>query len=119
MRVKNLLVFQSGGVTAAINASMAGVVREGMMQGAVGEIIGARSGIRGLLDDDLIDLRRQTAERLARVRNTPSAALGSTRHKPTDDDIARVLAALQRLNVGYVCPIGGNDSADTAHRLHL
>jgi len=117
--VKNLLVFQSGGVTAVINASMVGVVREGMAQGAVGEIIGARSGIRGLLDDDLIDLRRQPAETLSRVRNTPSAALGSTRHKPTDDDLVRVLDALQRLNVGYVCPIGGNDSADTAHRLHL
>lgn len=119
VRVKNLLVFQSGGVTAVINASMVGVVREGMAHDAVGEIIGARAGIRGLLDDDLIDLRHQPAERLARVRNTPSAALSSTRHKPTDDDIGRALDALQRLNVGYVCPIGGNDSADTAHRLHL
>ncbi|MDQ6906736.1 MAG: diphosphate--fructose-6-phosphate 1-phosphotransferase [Chloroflexota bacterium] len=116
--MRNLLVFQSGGVTAVINASMVGIVREGMAQDSVGEIIGARSGIRGLLDDDLIDLRRQSAATLARVRNTPSAALGSTRHKPTDDDIARALDALQRLNVGYVCPIGGNDSADTAHRLH-
>ena len=119
VRVKNLLVFQSGGVTAVINASMVGVVREGMAHDDVGEIIGARSGIRGLLDGDLIDLRRQSAETLERVRNTPSAALGSTRHKPTDDDIARALDVLQRLNVGYVCPIGGNDSADTAHRLHL
>ncbi|MCA1670387.1 MAG: 6-phosphofructokinase [Thermomicrobia bacterium] len=117
--MKNLLVFQSGGVTAVINASMVGVVREGIAHDAVGEIIGARAGIRGLLDDDLIDLRHQPVERLARVRNTPSAALGSTRHKPTDDDIGRALDALQRLNVGYVCPIGGNDSADTAHRLHL
>ncbi len=116
--MKNLLVFQSGGVTAVINASMVGVVREGMAQDAVGEIIGARSGIRGLLDGDLIDLRRQPADTLARVRETPSAALGSTRHKPTEDDIARALDALRRLNVGYVCPIGGNDSADTAHRLH-
>ncbi len=117
--MRNLLVFQSGGVTAVINASMVGVVREGMAQETVGEIIGARSGLRGLLDGDLLDLRRQPAETLARVRNTPSAALGSTRHKPTNDDIARALDALQQLNVGYVCPIGGNDSADTAHRLHL
>ncbi|MHB8646792.1 MAG: diphosphate--fructose-6-phosphate 1-phosphotransferase [Thermomicrobiales bacterium] len=119
MRLKNLLVFQSGGVTAVINASMVGVVREAMTHDAVGEIIGARSGIHGLLDHDLIDLRRQPAETLDRVRDTPSAALGSTRHKPTDDDIARALGALRLLNVGYVCPIGGNDSADTAHRLHL
>lgn len=117
--MKNLLVFQSGGVTAVINASMVGVVREGMAHDAVGEIIGARAGIRGLLDGDLLNLRRQAAATLAHVRNTPSAALGSTRHKPTDDDIVRALDTLQRLNIGYVCPIGGNDSADTAHRLHL
>jgi 6-phosphofructokinase len=117
--LKNLLVFQSGGVTAVINASMVGVVREGMAHDGIGEIIGARSGVRGLLDGDLIDLRRQPAATLDRVRNTPSAALGSTRHKPTDNDIAHALDALQRLNIGYVCPIGGNDSADTAHRLHL
>lgn len=116
--MKNLLVFQSGGVTAVINASLVGVVREGLAQDAVGEIIGARSGIRGLLDGDLMDLGRQPAETLARVRSTPSAALGSTRHKPSDDDIARALDTLRRLHVGYVCPIGGNDSADTAHRLH-
>src|SRR6476469_1213998 len=84
----------------------------------IGAIIGARSGIRGVLDDDLIDLRQQSADTLGRVRNTPSAALGSTRHKPTEDDLARALAALKELNVGYLCPIGGNDSADTAHRLH-
>ena len=117
--MKNLLVFQSGGVTAVINASMVGVVREAMAHDEVGEIMGARCGIRGLLDGDLIDLRRQSVATLARVRNTPSAALGSTRHKPTETDIAHALDALQRLNVGYVCPIGGNDSADTAHRLHL
>lgn len=117
--MKNLLVFQSGGVTAVINASMVGVVREAMAHDDVGTIIGARSGIRGLLDHDLIDLRRQSADTLARVRNTPSAALGSTRHKPTEDDIARALAMVKELNIGYICPIGGNDSADTAHRLHL
>jgi 6-phosphofructokinase len=119
LSAKNLLVFQSGGVTAVINASMVGVVREAMTHAAVGEIIGARAGIRGVLDGDLIDLRRQPTGTIARVRSTPSAALGSTRHKPTDDDIARALAILQHLGVGYVCPIGGNDSADTAHRLHL
>jgi 6-phosphofructokinase len=117
--MKNLVVFQSGGVTAVINASMVGVVREAVGHAEVGEIIGARHGIRGLLDGDCLDLRRQPPEALARVRDTPSAALGSTRHKPTHDDIAQALDTLVRMNVGYLCPIGGNDSADTAHRLHL
>jgi ATP-dependent phosphofructokinase / diphosphate-dependent phosphofructokinase len=116
--MKNLVVFQSGGVTAVINASMIGVVRESMAHQQIGAIIGARHGIRGLLDGDCLDLRRQPLEMLDRVRNTPSAALGSTRHKPTEDDIVSALDALRQMDVGYLCPIGGNDSADTAHRLH-
>src|SRR5215472_17784089 len=103
---RNLVVFQSGGVTAVINASMVGVLREAMAHDAIGAIIGARHGIRGLLDGECIDLRRQPAEVLARVRNTPSAALGSTRHKPTEEDIHRALDALRRMDVGYLCPIG-------------
>ncbi len=117
--MRNLVVFQSGGVTAVINASMVGVVREAMAHAEVGAIIGARNGVRGLLDGDCVDLRHQSPETLDRVRNTPSAALGSTRHKPTEEDIARALNALKQMDVGYLCPIGGNDSADTAHRLHL
>lgn len=116
--MRNLAVFQSGGVTAVINASMVGVVREAMAQPEIGAIIGARGGVRGLLDGDCVDLRRQPPTVLDRVRNTPSAALGSTRHKPTETEIPRALAALRRMDVGYLCPIGGNDSADTAHRLH-
>lgn len=118
MARRNLAVFQSGGVTPVTNASLVGVVREARVHDAIGAVIGARRGIVGLLDDDLLDLSAQSAATLARVRNTPSAALGSTRHKPTDADITRALDVLVRHEVGYFCPIGGNDSADTAHRLH-
>ncbi len=119
--MKNLLVFQSGGVTAVINASLVGVVREARESGNVGRIgrvFGARRGVVGVRDGDMLDLSAQADDLLDRVRHTPSAALGSTRHKPTEDDLARALEMLVRLDVGYVCPIGGNDSADTAHRLH-
>ncbi len=119
MMPRNLVVFQSGGVTPVINASLVGVVREARAHAEIGDILGARHGIVGLLDGDLLDLAAQSEVTLSHVRNTPSSALGSTRHKPTADDIAHALAALHALHVGYLCPIGGNDSADTAHRLHL
>jgi len=115
----NLVVFQSGGVTAVINASLVGVIREARQHAEIGRVFGARRGIEGVRDGDLIDLTDTPDDLLHRVRDTPSAALGSTRHKPTEADLVRALDTLHTHDVGYVCPIGGNDSADTAHRLHL
>jgi len=116
---RNLVVFQSGGVTAVINASLVGVIREARRHADIRRIFGARRGIEGVRDGALIDLTDMPDNVLDRVRDTPSAALSSTRHKPTEADLARALDRLQMHDIGYVCPIGGNDSADTAHRLHL
>lgn len=116
---RNLVVFQSGGVTAVINASLVGVIREATRYAEIGRVIGSRQGIEGLRLGNVIDLTGVPTALLDHIRNTPSAALTSTRYKPTEADITSALDALERLDVGYVCPIGGNDSADTAHRLHL
>jgi 6-phosphofructokinase 1 len=118
MATGNLLVGQSGGATAVINASLAGVIAAALDLPEVGAIAGMRHGIEGLLREDLIDLRRQPAGTLERLRHTPSAALGTCRHKLTGDDLDRALAILRRYDVRYFLYIGGNDSADTAHRLH-
>lgn len=114
----NLLVGQSGGATAVINASLVGVVEAALGASQVGEIIGMRHGIEGFLTEDLLDLRRQPAETWRLLRRTPSAALGSCRYKLRDEDLDRTLALLRRYDVRYFLYIGGNDSADTAHRLH-
>jgi ATP-dependent phosphofructokinase / diphosphate-dependent phosphofructokinase len=66
----------------------------------------------------LVDLRRQPAGTLERLRRTPSAALGTCRHKLTADELDRALAIIRRHDIRYFLYIGGNDSADTAHRLH-
>ncbi|MFN8515215.1 MAG: diphosphate--fructose-6-phosphate 1-phosphotransferase [Chloroflexia bacterium] len=118
MAAGNLLVGQSGGATAVINASLVGVIAAALEAREVGAIVGMRHGIEGLLREELIDLRQQPAGTLERLRRTPSSALGTCRHKLRDDDLDRAMAIIRRYEVRYFLYIGGNDSADTAHRLH-
>ncbi len=115
----NLLIGQSGGATAVINASLAGAVQEALYQEQIGDIYGALHGIEGVLKRQLVDLRRESANTWTRLLMTPSAALGSCRYKLQPDDPARALETLRDLDVRYFLYIGGNDSADTAHRLAL
>jgi 6-phosphofructokinase 1 len=114
-----LLVGQSGGATAVINATLAGVVESARETGAFSRVLGMRHGIEGLLRGDLIDLDTQDAATISALRNTPSSALGTTRRKVKDADLEPILDRLREHDVRAVVLIGGNDSADTAHRLHL
>ena len=114
----HVLIGQSGGATAVINASLVGAVHEALAAGdAVDGIYGARHGIQGLLDGDLLDLRREPAATWDGLLTTPSAALGSCRYRLEPGDPDRALDRLRRLGVRYFLYIGGNDSADTAHRI--
>lgn len=113
-----LIVGQSGGPTAAINSSLAGVLREAKAQG-IRSIYGMRYGIRGLLSGDLLDLTSLPTDVLPALQHTPSAALGACRHRLTDADVQLVLSTLQEHGVQYMVYIGGNDSADTSHRLAI
>jgi len=76
-----------------------------------------RYGIEGFLREDLIDLRQQPSAIWPRLLHTPSAALGSCRYHLKDEDLERAIAILRRYTIHYLLYIGGNDSADTAHRL--
>jgi 6-phosphofructokinase len=115
-RPTTLIVGQSGGATAAINSSLVGVLREAKSQG-IRRIYGMRYGIRGLLSGDLVDLSNLPTEVLPALQQTPSAALGSCRYHLTDADIPLAMSTLQEHGVGHMVYIGGNDSADTSHRL--
>lgn len=112
-----LLVGQSGGPTAVINASLAGVVLAARCSPAITRVLGLRHGIEGLLRHEIVDLGAVPLSTWARLRLTPAAALGSCRYRLSDNDLAPALEALRRLQVRYFCYIGGNDSADTAYRL--
>lgn len=112
-----LLVGQSGGATAVINASLAGVVEAARRSGAFSRVLGMRNGIEGVLKERFIDLTALDRRLLDRIQRTPSAALGTGRHKLADSDLERVLEVMDAHDVTAFVYIGGNDSADTAHRL--
>jgi len=109
----NVLVAQGGGPTAVINQSLAGVVCEARRFSGVREIYGAIHGVRGIVDEDLVNLTRETVQNLEMVGLTPSAALGSTRDKPDHAYCKEIFRVLQAHDVGCFFYIGGNDSADT------
>ncbi|HKV85999.1 MAG TPA: 6-phosphofructokinase [Ktedonobacterales bacterium] len=113
----HLIVGQSGGATAVINAGLVGVVRAALESDAIDDVYGMRYGIRGALNDDLLDFRGVPAGTLDALRTTPSAALGSCRYRLTEEEAARVVERLRAMDVRYVAYIGGNDSADTAIKL--
>jgi 6-phosphofructokinase 1 len=114
----NLIVAQSGGPTVAINSSLVGVIHEALEQDAIGGIYGAQNGISGVLEEKLLDLRRVPGETLEGLRRTPAAALGTVRHKLSEADYERLLELFRLYNVRYFLYNGGNDSMDTAHRVH-
>jgi 6-phosphofructokinase 1 len=113
----NALIGQSGGPTHVINQSLVGVIEAAQKSGVIREIYGAVHGIKGVLDERLIDLGRESRETLEAVARTPGAALRSVRKKPTRDECEQALAVLARHDVRYFFYIGGNDSAETANIL--
>lgn len=122
--MKNLLVAQSGGPSAAINATLAGVVEKAMTNQNVGKIYGAKNGIMGILTDKLIDLTETLAdpETLQLLCQTPSSALGSCRMKLSDWEEStfeydKILGIFRKYDIGYFVYIGGNDSMDTVAKL--
>jgi len=116
--VGNALIGQSGGPTCVINESLVGIIEACTASAAVKNIYGAVHGIAGVLEENLIDLGRESRETLERVALTPCAALRSVRKKPTREECERVLKVLQAHDVRYFFYIGGNDSAETAHILN-
>jgi ATP-dependent phosphofructokinase / diphosphate-dependent phosphofructokinase len=113
----NLVIGQSGGATAVINASLVGAVEAAFADHRIGGIYGMHHGIEGLLKEDLIDLRQQPTSVWSQLIHTPSAALGSCRYKLQPHDLERTIEILRRYEIHYMLYIGGNDSADTAHQL--
>jgi ATP-dependent phosphofructokinase / diphosphate-dependent phosphofructokinase len=114
--LRTLLVGQSGGPTAVINASLAGVIRQARAAGFP-RVLGMRHGVQGLLRGDVVDLTDVDEGRLQRLARTPSAALGSCRYKLASDDPERIVEFCRAEDVAAFVYIGGNDSADTSHQV--
>jgi 6-phosphofructokinase len=111
-----LLVGQAGGATSVINASLTGVMAEARAQ-RIEVVWGMRRGAEGALAGEFVDLSGVSSEEIQTLRHTPGAALRSSRHKISDEEAGRLLEFCRANDVRYFLYIGGNDSADTVHRL--
>lgn len=116
------IIGQSGGPTSVINASAYGAIKAALDSEEITAVYGALNGIRGVLDDNLIDMGKEDPEELALMKFTPSSALGSCRYKLKDADVddtdyKRILEIFKKYNVRYFFYNGGNDSMDTCNKI--
>ncbi|MCB1983797.1 MAG: 6-phosphofructokinase [Burkholderiales bacterium] len=119
MSIKNAFYAQSGGVTAVINASAAGVIETARQHpDKIGNVYAGRNGIIGALTEDLIDTSADSSEAIAALRHTPSGGFGSCRYKlksieQNRREYERLIEVFKAHNIGYFFYNGGGDSADT------
>ncbi|MBS0395846.1 MAG: 6-phosphofructokinase [Proteobacteria bacterium] len=117
---RNAFYAQSGGVTAVINASAAGVIEACRRhRDRIGRLYAGRHGIVGALTEDLIDTGKESAAAIRALRHTPAGAFGSARYKlkGIEQDRAkyeRLIEVFRAHDIGYFFYNGGNDSMDTA-----
>jgi 6-phosphofructokinase 1 len=118
-KLSNAFYAQSGGVTAVINASAAGVIETARKnQNKIGKIYAGKNGIIGALTEDLIDTSKESATAIAALKHTPAGAFGSCRYKlktlnENRAEYERLIAVFRAHNIGYFFYNGGGDSADT------
>jgi len=116
--VGNCLVAQSGGPTAVVNASIAGVVAEALNHSSIEEVYGGLNGILGILNEEFVDLAAESQQQIRALRSTPGAALGTCRFKlKKQQDFDRVIEVFKAHNIRYFFYCGGNDSQDTADKI--
>lgn len=116
----NCLVAQSGGPTAVINASLAGVIRANQLNPLYDHVYGGLYGIEGVLDDKLYDLTNLSGHEIDLLKQTPSSALGTCRYKlkrGNDTDFERLVSIMDKHDIEVMFYIGGNDSMDTVDAL--
>ena len=120
----NVLIAQSGGPTAAINATLAGVIERALTSSCVDHVYGSLHGIKGAIDDNLVmlDSLMSSPAELVRLSQTPAAALGSCRIKlpdPASNDpvYETIFNTFAKYDIGCFVCIGGNDSMDTVMKL--
>ena len=106
------VVAQGGGPTAVINQSLVGVVLESRKFDNIENIYGAIHGVRGIVNEDFLDLTQATTHNLEMVARTPSSGMLSTRDKPDEESCKKIFDA-ESHDVRYFYYCGGNDSADT------
>jgi 6-phosphofructokinase len=122
--LKNVLIAQSGGPTASINATLSGIIARCLESDSIGEIYGALHGLDGILSGKLVNLRAQikNGDDLKLLSITPAMALGTCRRKLPDIEAdpvpyLKIKNIFNQYGIGYFFYIGGNDSMDTAMKI--
>lgn len=122
--MKNLLIAQSGGPTAAINATVAGAVKFALSSSDIDRVYAGLNGIKGIMEGRLVEIgeRLKDEAEMHLLETTPAAALGSCRLKLKSVEDARgdyeqILKVFREFNIGYFVYVGGNDSMDTVLKL--
>ena len=113
MTKSKVLIAQGGGPTAVINESLVGTILTSRQFEDTEAVYGAFHGVRGIVNEDFIDLTSESAENLENVAKTPCSALGSTRDKPDRKYCQDIFKVLKAHDIGTFFYIGGNDSSDT------
>lgn len=108
-----VLVAQAGGPTAVINQSLVGAVLESRKFSQITKVYGALRGVDGIVNEDFLDLTRETTNNLEQVAMTPSSALLSTRSKPDINACREMFHVMKAHDIRYFFYIGGNDSCGT------
>lgn len=117
MNSQNLLLVQGGGPTQVLNATLASIVEECRHHTTIGKIYGARSGMAGLSQGDVVELTSLPEEHRRQLRVSPGAALGSSRFRPSEEDYRAVCEHLRRLGIGQALFLGGNGTMHGAQQL--
>ena len=119
----NAIVAQAGGPTAVINSSLYGVIRQAQRRNDIDKLFGAVHGVEGLLKEDLVDLFAEAQTNIDSLKKLPGAALGGCRHMiksadPEDNEIQKIFSVFEKYKIRHFFYIGGNDSMDTASKIH-
>lgn len=124
MSKKNVFYAQSGGVTAVINATACGVIETARKYKKFHKVYAGCNGIKGALDENLIDTSKENSKAIAGLRYMPGGVFGSCRYKlksleDNREQYKRILEVFKVHNIGYFFYNGGGDSQDTAHKIYL
>src|SRR3954465_7967037 len=117
-RKGNAVIGQSGGPTMVINQSLVGVIQEVQKHAHIERLLGARQGVRGIINDSFIDIKNPPAELAERIALTPSAALGSTRDKPDHAYCEKIFKSFEKNNAPNFFYLAANDSCGAARIVH-
>lgn len=114
----NVLVVHGGGPTSVMNASLYGVLKEAEKYPELGAVYGAIGGVEGILKERLLNLTEFDEEKKNLLLQTPGSAIGSSRYPVTEEDYERTPSILEKYNIKYILPNGGNGTMDTCGKIY-